>query len=395
MNTGSQKANENNHFASAWPIARPSVAQAKRVIIKLGTSVITDAESRLANDRVNALIATAAAARGAGREVILVSSGALGLGSEVLGYEEPPPRRDLRRCCAAVGQAQLVSLYERRFGHYGLVCGQLLVGQGDFDDRDRNLQLRSTLDTLLDRGVVPIINENDAIALEKVPSLTGTSRPVFGENDRLAALIAGCIKADLLVLMTDVSGVFDRDPNQYDDAVLIPTLPERPRGLSFTGPATSASRGGMRTKVEAACIAAEGGCQVVIGSGFDGGVLSHILAGEEIGTWIPALGNLKARKRWIAYSAASRGALHLDAGAVDALTRGRASLLAAGVTQVDGSFRSGEVIELRHPDGSVLGRGLIRFDAQTVSRWAAGEDKDRHPKPLIRRSFLVISGKDD
>jgi len=370
--------------------------------------VITDADGYLASSRLSALVATAVAARQAGREVVLVSSGALGLGCRILGFDEAPTRREQRRACAAVGQTQLVSLYEHRFGLHGIICGQVLVGQGEFDNRERHLKLRRTLDALLQSGIVPILNENDAVGGEQIPSFgsqqdeissstgsnnTVSSNRVFGENDRLAALVAGSLKADLLVLLTDVAGVYDQNPKTHPDARLLPIIIERP-DLSEALAGSTLSRGGMSSKVEAAFIAANSGCQAVIASGRDSGTLSHILAGEEMGSWFPAQGNLDALSRWIAFSTACRGALHLDQGAVHALKAGRASLLTAGVVNAIGDFRAGDVVELRDPAGGLVGRAQIRYPAPEVRRWIYGHPQEAGPKPLIRRTFIVLNNND-
>ncbi|MCB1036309.1 MAG: glutamate 5-kinase, partial [Acidobacteria bacterium] len=337
--------------------ARPEVAAARRIVVKLRSRVLTDEHGFLASSRVSALLATAAAIRQSGREVVLVSSGALALGCKVLGYEVPPNRPDLRRACAAVGQTQLTALYEHRLSLHGLVCAQVLVSESDFDDRGRNLKLRRTLDALLQRGVVPILNENDAVAAAALPSVDGTHRPVFGENDRMAALLAGALKADLLVLLTNVAGVYDKNPATVPEARLLTTIRDSKILTACAGGGSLVSRGGMRSKVEAALIVSSGGCHAVIASGIDAGAFSHLLAGEEVGTWFPARGDLDAMDRWIAYSTATRGVLHLDAGAVDALRRRNASLLAKGLVAVDGDFGPGDVVELRGPNKQLIGRG--------------------------------------
>ncbi len=372
---------------------RPAISEARRIVVKLGTRVLTDKDGYLASARVGALVATAAAIRQSGREVMLVSSGALALGCKVLGYEIPPNRPDLRRACAAVGQTQLTALYEHRLSLHGLVGAQVLVSESDFDDRDRNLKLRRTLDALLQRGVVPIVNENDAIAAADLPSVDGTHRPVFGENDRLAALVSSAVKADLLVLLTNVSGVFDANPLENPEAKLLTTIEDSSVLSACTGAGSLVSRGGMRCKVEAALIASSGGCHAVIASGVDPGVFSHLMAGEDVGTWFPAQGNLDSRDRWIAYSTAIRGVLHLDAGAVRALRERNASLLAKGLVAVDGEFGPGDVVELRGPGRELVGRGLIRFSAAGVDRWRQGKApaEAAGQSTLIRRNFIVLA----
>jgi glutamate 5-kinase len=216
---------------------------------------------------------------------------------------------------------------------------------------------------------------------------------VFGDNDKLSALVAAELDADLLVLLTDVPGVYDRDPRSDPEARLLPRVDDPERLVTATGgPASTASRGGMKSKVEAAAVASRAGCQAVIASGRDPGVLAQVLAGREVGTWFPARGALDARRRWIAFAVATRGTLHLDEGAVEAVRRRGASLLAAGVRRVEGRFRRGDVVELRDPAGRLIGRGMMHWDAETTRRWCDGhppiEVKNRDA--LIHRRHLVL-----
>jgi len=386
-------------------IERQDVADARRVVVKLGTRVLTYDAGGLALARMFEVIEAIAHACDAGREVILVSSGAVGFGVQALSLDETP--RDLagRQACAAVGQGRLMGLYEAGFGRLDRRVGQILLSQSDFDDRLRYLNLRNTLDTLLAHGVVPIVNENDAVSTEElvlrglpVDGTSDKSSPaVFGDNDRLSALVASHLGAELLVLLTDVDGVYDRDPRAHPDAERLDTL-----ALTTDVEASDAhgatSRGGMRSKVDSARIAARAGCHAVIASGREPGTLAAVLAGEAVGTWVPSVGSLSARRRWIAWAAASRGVLHLDAGAVRALRRGSASLLAIGVTGVDGAFDKGDVVELRGPRGALVGRAMVPQHSDRVRERCAGETAPDGPgrggvrslPPLVRREFLVL-----
>ena len=366
--------------------ARPAVAAAQRVVLKLGTRVLTNDGGRIALARLAGIVETAAELRTAGREVLIVSSGAVALGRDVLGLAVTPSQLEARRACAAVGQTRLMGLWQDAFAHFGLTCGQVLLTSQDFDDRARYLALRSTLRSLLARGVVPILNENDAVAAGE------RHAGVFGDNDRLSALVAAKLDADLLVLLTDVEGVYDRNPRCHDDARLVPQVESAEFDVDVAGRGSGVGRGGMQSKVEAAQIAARGGCQAVVASGRAADHLARVLAGEEVGTWFPARGVLAARRRWIAFAAAARGALHLDAGAVEALRHRGASLLSAGVVKMEGEFRAGDVVELRGPDGATIGRGCIPWSAADVRAWRAGA-----PRPgagtgqcLIRRHQFVL-----
>ena len=366
-------------------VARPEVIEAKRVVVKIGTRALLNEGGALAHSRLVQVVSTLAGLRQGGREVVIVSSGAVGLGRAELSDTGFDPGAEV---CAAVGQGILIGTYQRAFGLLGLSCGQVLLSQRDVDDRSRSVRLGETLSGLLRQGVVPIVNENDTVELGLGIETTEGVQSAFSDNDRLAALIAGLLGADLLVVLTDVHGVCDRDPTQHDDASLIETVDFGQEGVEITvaenqGP----GRGGMASKLSSAAIAARGGCGVVIASGRAAGSLSRLLGGEAIGTWIPPHGRLLARDRWIAFSPVARGFLELDEGAVTALRERGASLLATGVVSLGGEFKAGDVIELRDPDDLAIGRAHIRYDALTVVEWLNSEPRGI---TVIRRSDIVL-----
>ncbi|MFT5680281.1 MAG: glutamate 5-kinase [Myxococcota bacterium] len=372
---------------------RAAIEKAERLIIKLGTRVLTHDDGSLALSRLFSVIEVAASWRRGGREVLIVTSGAVGLGRDALGFDQTPTELSERQACAAVGQSRLMRLYQEGFDQLSVPCGQVLLTQGDFDDRLRCLNLRATLLTLLRRGVVPVINENDAVSTEELAFIEGESRPVFGDNDKLSALVAAELGADLLVLLTDVEGIYARDPRIDPSAPLLHTV--RPEDtIEAGGPLTAASRGGMASKLEAAQIAARSGCHAVIASGRRIGALAAVLAGEEVGSWLPAEEALGARRRWIAFAAAPRGRLLLDAGAVLALNQRGASLLAAGVVGVEGVFAAGDVVVLVGPDGVEVGRGAVGCDADTARLWCAGKPPEgvRNHNALVHRDHMVLQG---
>jgi glutamate 5-kinase len=371
--------------------ARPALAEAKRTVLKIGTRVLTRRNGRPALSRLFAVVEAAADLRAAGREVIVVSSGAVGFGGEVLGRSRPPEELEERQACAAVGQTRLMALYQEGFSRLGLTCGQVLLTQSDFGDRVRYLNLRSTMIALLRHGVVPIVNENDAVSTEELAFVEGESRHIFGDNDKLSALVAAKLDAELLVLLTDVDGVYDKDPRTNHGARLLSEVRD-PDSLEATGKGTPLARGGMRSKVEAATIATKAGCHAVVASGLDSTVLARVLAGDTVGTWFPARKTLPARQRWLAFAAAPRGVLELDAGAVVAVRGGRASVLAAGVTRCEGNFKQGDVVELCGPNGVAFGRGIVFCDAATARQWCNGRRPSgvRNHDALVHRDHLVL-----
>jgi glutamate 5-kinase len=374
-------------------VARPPVAAARRIVLKLGTRVVAYEDGRLALPRIFSVIDTAVRLREEGRDVLIVSSGAVGLGMDALGFNEVPNDLEERQACAAVGQTRLMGLYSEGFQRMGHRSGQVLLTRGDFEDRVRYLNLRSTLTTLLGHGVIPIINENDAVSTEELAYVEGERQPLFGDNDSLSAQVAAKLEADLLVLLTDVEGVFDRDPREERDARLLERIEPGDREASEVGGSGSAvGRGGMRSKFEAASRVARGGCHAVIASGLAPEHLPRLFAGESVGTWFPASGALQGWQRWIAFAATPRGALVLDEGAVHALRERGASLLAAGVDEVDGDFEQGDVVDLLSMSGEAVGKGIVYCDAETARRWCGGTPPEgiRNHEALVHRDHLVL-----
>ncbi|MEL7058663.1 MAG: glutamate 5-kinase [Acidobacteriota bacterium] len=372
----------------ARPPVRPEIEAAQRVVVKIGTRALADAQGELRLDRLGGLVTALADLRDAGREVLVVSSGAVGLGRKLLGVPLDSDAPPVLHACAAAGQGRLVGAWEQALSRHSLVCAQVLLTEEDFDHRRRCLELRETFARLFDLGAVPLVNENDVVAHGALSSMT-TRRAVFTDNDRLAALLAAELEADLLVLLTDVDGVLDADPRQAPDARRLPTLENVAELLDRLDatPGSALGRGGMRSKVEAARLAARAGAQAVVAHADD---LDLVTAGADAGTWLPASTAPRARRRWIAWAAAARGTLLLDAGAVRALRERGASLLPVGVTAVEGSFAAGDVVELRDPSGAVIGRGRLGFDAATVRAWCRGLAPDGEHNCLLRRDDVFL-----
>jgi glutamate 5-kinase len=374
-------------------VDRGCLTGVRRLVVKVGTRVLSAGGRRFDESRLEGLVRQVAPLAREGREVLVVSSGAVGLGAEVLGLHEPPERLEDRQACAAVGQARLMQLYQERFRRHDVVCAQVLLTESDFLDRRRYLNLRATLVNLLRRRVVPIINENDTVSVDELVYLEQGTRPVFGDNDRLSALLATKLDAELLLIITDVGGVYDRDPKAHPDARLLDRVddPDALAGLA-TGPTAAWGRGGMQSKIEAARVASRAGCHAIIASGSEEDPVLRALRGEPVGTWFPARDTLDARQRWIAFAARPEAVLHLDDGAVAALRDGKRSLLAAGVVRVEGKFRRGEVVELRAADGRLVGRGMTSCDVETARAWGAEgrRTEERSEQPLVRHERLVL-----
>jgi glutamate 5-kinase len=344
---------------------RAEIAAAGLIVVKVGTRVLTGPDGLLDEARIESLGRQFDAILAAGRRVVLVSSGAVGAGMGRMGISKRPQELAHLQAVAAIGQSCLIEAYERVLRAHGRHAAQVLLVADDLKHRTRYLNIRNTLRALLDYGAVPIINENDTVSVEEL-------RTSFGDNDRLAALVATLLGAPLLVLLSDVQGLFDRHPSEPGASRLdiVPRIDETVAGLARDR-AGGLSKGGMASKIAAAAIVTEAGGSCVIASGRDDGVLERICRGESEGTLFPGReSTMPAWKRWLGWSADPRGTVTVDAGAREAvLARGR-SLLAAGVTAIDGSFETGDVISLATADGRVFARGLVNYPVEELRRIA-------------------------
>lgn len=353
---------------------RAKLRDAGLIVLKLGTGILTDRRNRLAVGRVRQLVGQVARARKAGREVVVVSSGAVGAGMEALGLERMPARLEDLQACAAVGQSRLMSVYQELFGEAGLSVGQVLLTHDDLAHHDRHLNARNTLMALLERDVVPIINENDAVSFTEL---------TVGDNDRLSALVAALLPADLLVLLTSAEGVMCNYGKR--NAKLISTVRKIDDSLrkQARGTKSRTSIGGMASKIDAADMAVRSGISVVIASGTQRGALGKILAGEVVGTLFLPAKKMKGRKRWIAFFHHPTGALVVDDGAKAALRERGKSLLLPGVARCEGEFAEGDVLKICDADGTEFARGIARAArAEAESGEAA--------KVVVHRDDLVI-----
>lgn len=343
-------------------MGRERLGQARRWVIKIGSSLVTARGRGLDADAIRAWTAELAALHADDVEVLLVSSGAVAEGMSRLGWTRRPHALHSLQAAAAVGQMGLVQAYEAAFKAHGIRTAQILLTHDDVADRQRYLNARSTLRALAELRVVPIVNENDTVANDEFR---------FGENDTLAALVANLVEADVLVMLTDTEGLYERDPRQYPDArVVHEGVAGDPELTAIAGGAGSAwGRGGMATKVDAAARAARSGTASVIAPGHEARVLARLHAGETIGTLLePQQEPLMARKRWLANQLRVGGRLVVDAGAARALRERHVSLLAVGVQAVSGSFRRGEVVACVDPGGVEVARGLVNYSADEIER---------------------------
>jgi glutamate 5-kinase len=339
----------------------PSLNDFRRIVIKVGSSLLVDsAAGRLKRGWLDSLAADLAALHADRCDVLVVSSGAIALGRAVLKLPRGALKLEDSQAAAAVGQIALARCWAESLGARGLTAGQVLVTLGDTEERRRYLNARSTIAKLLEWRSVPVINENDT---------TATTEIRYGDNDRLAARVASMMSADLLVLLSDIDGLYDKPPGQGSDAKLVPLVARiTPEIEAMAGASGSElSRGGMFTKIEAGKIATSAGAHMVIASGRVAHPLQAILIGAPCTWFLTPANPVTSRKRWIAGSLEPRGALVIDAGAVRALRSGK-SLLPAGVIKIEGTFERGDAVLVRGPDGNEVGRGLIAYDAADADR---------------------------
>jgi glutamate 5-kinase len=360
------------------------------IVAKIGTSSLTDLRGEIRHEAIAKLCVEVAQLRAAGHRVIVVTSGAIGAGLPALGLggEKRPRDSVTLQALSAVGQSRLMGVYGDALSEHGLVAGQVLLAPLDFIERRQYLQARGTLLRLLELGVVPIVNENDAIADDEIR---------FGDNDRIAALVAHLVGAELLVLLTDAPGLLSADPRLDPSASLIEEIVEIDKSLEAVagGPGTVGASGGMASKVAAAKIAAWSGVRTVIAAAERQGVLADAVTGTSgVGTIVlPHERKLPARKLWIAFAVASAGSLGVDAGARVALERGGVSLLPAGVVQVDGDFDADDAVEITDPDGAVFAKGIVRAPAAVVRDVAGRRSTDLPdgvPRYLVHADDLVM-----
>ena len=339
----------------------PTLVDFRRIVVKVGSSLLVDAQAgRLKEAWLASLTADLAALHRDKRDLLVVSSGAIALGRAVLKLPGGPLKLEDSQAAAAVGQIALARTWTEALARHDITAGQILVTLGDTEERRRYLNARSTIDTLLQWRAVPIINENDTVA---------TSEIRYGDNDRLAARVATMVSADVMVLLSDVDGLYDAPPDTIPSARHVPYVARiTPEIEAMAGAAGSElARGGMQTKLEAARIATNAGTHMVIASGRIEHPLRAIAEGARCTWFLTAANPVTARKKWIGGALEPKGTLTIDAGAVAALRRGK-SLLPAGVVRVDGAFARGDAVVIRGPDGAEIGRGLCAYDAEDAQK---------------------------
>jgi glutamate 5-kinase len=342
----------------------PFVSSPGTVVVKVGTNVLADAAGTLDAERIRSLADQIQRARAKGWRVVLVSSGAIGAGVGQLQLGARPTDLPHLQACAAVGQTALMQLYQNALAPHGILPAQILLIASDFDHRTRYLNVRNTISTLFEYGCLPVINENDTVSVAEIK---------FGDNDHLAAMVANLLQAPLLVLLTNVDGLYNGDPRTDPAAVLVPTVPHIDRGITDLAQETKSAlgTGGMKSKLKAARLATAAGGAVIMANGSRDGVLDEVLGGEAVGTlFLPHGEGVPALKRWIGYTARPKGTLTVDDGARRAIAEKGRSLLPVGVRGVAGNFGKGDLVTVVDAAGVEIARGLSNYSAADAARIA-------------------------
>ncbi|MGH7771518.1 MAG: glutamate 5-kinase [Candidatus Binatia bacterium] len=362
--------------------------RAHRTVIKIGSQILSS-RGGIEEGRIKGLVQDLAALHDQGKEVVIVSSGAVAAGMSRLGLKEKPRTIPEKQALAAVGQIKLMALYERYFSRFNKSVAQVLLTHEDLADRQRYLNAKHTFQTLLESSIIPIVNENDTVAIEEMK---------FGDNDHLSSLVATLLEADLLVMLSDVEGIYDRDPRLHDGARLIPLIADvKGSKKSFTGESQSLyGTGGILSKVSAAEQAAAAGIPTIIANGLEAGILSKVFdLHEEVGTLIlPEENRLASRKHWIAYNLKTSGEIVVDQGAYEALVKKGKSLLPSGLREVRGSFGVGECVRCLDLQGREFARGLVNYSAQELNQ-IKGLHTSGIEKALGYKAYDEIIHRDD
>lgn len=371
----------------------------KRIVFKFGTNVLRNDEGYISLARIYSFIEAIAKYKKMGKEVLVVTSGAVGLGAKKINATDLS-EVSLKQACAAIGQSQLMSIYEDGFSKFDIVTAQILLTEEDFSNRRRYLNLRSTLDTLLKYNVVPIINENDTVSSDELKLLYDVTQISFSDNDKLSALVASELDADLLIILSDINGLYDDNPKINPNANFIHEVFEVTKEIESLGlDASKGGRGGMKTKLQAAKIVTRSGCALIIANGKTPNVLNNIFTTKEKTIFYPVEENneLNTKKRWIAYATTIIGKLVVNAGAKKAIIEKESSLLPIGVTKVINNFKKGDIVSIIDENGEEFARGIINYNSKDTIK-IIGKHSDsileilgyKNYDALITRDYIVL-----
>lgn len=374
---------------------REKFIEAKRIVIKLGTNVLRGDDGHVSLPRVFSFIEDISNLVHDGKEVIVITSGAVGLGKKRLGLDSTEGTA-LKQACAAIGQSKLMSIYETGFDTYGLVAAQILLTEDDFSIRTRYLSLRTTLNKLLELGVIPVINQNDTVSTIEIAPRYANMQVCFSDNDKLSALVASELDADLLIILSDVDGLFDKNPKTNPDAKIIREVPEVTDEIYALGTdASEGGRGGMRTKLKAARLVTRFGGKVLIANGKVPFIIKKIFNGEDYGTmFLPQNEDLSDKKRWIGYATNILGGIMVNSGAKKALINETKSLLPIGVVKIINEFNKGDVVSIVDENNEEFARGIVNYNSEACTK-LVGSHSDNIMDILGFKNYDAIITRDN
>lgn len=374
---------------------RKKITQANRIVIKFGTNILTNEEGEVSLPRVYSFIEDVSKLKKNGKEIILVSSGAVGLGKKKLKVDSTDAIA-MKQACAAIGQSKLMSIYESAFDQYDLVVAQILLTEDDFSQRKKYLSLRTTLNKLLELNVIPIINQNDTVSTIELDELYNDLQVCFSDNDKLSALVASELDADLLVILSDIDGLFDSNPKTNPDAEIIPVVENVTQEiLNYGESASLGGRGGMKTKLEAARLVTRSGGTVIIANGKTPSVINQIFSENEIGTiFLSHDEMLSGKKRWIGYATNVLGKLIVNYGAKKAILEKETSLLPIGVVDVVNEFKKGEVVSILDENEREIARGIVNYNSKDCKK-IIGAHSDDIAKILGYKNYDAVVTRDN
>lgn len=374
---------------------RKQFIDAKRIVIKLGTNILRNSDGNVSLPRIFSFIEDISALVKLGKEVIVITSGAVGLGKKRLGLEDTSGTA-LKQACAAIGQGKLMSIYEEGFDTYGLVAAQILLTEDDFSIRTRYLSLRTTLNKLLELGAIPVINQNDTVSTIEIAPGYEDMQVCFSDNDKLSALVASELDADLLVILSDIDGLFDANPKENPNAKIIHEVDEvTDEVMALASGVSSGGRGGMATKLEAARMVTRFGGKMLIANGTIPYIIKKIFNGEEYGTmFLPQNQNMSDKKRWIGYATNIIGKIVVNNGAKRALTEKEKSLLPIGILEVINEFNKGDVVSILDEDKKEFARGIVNYNSASCKK-VVGRHSDNILEILGFKNYDAIITRDN
>jgi len=372
------------------------IQNAKRIVIKFGTNVLTNSDGNIALSRIYSFIEDIAKLKKQGKEIIIVTSGAVGLGAKKLKLNEIPNLVSIKQACAAVGQSKLMYFYEDGFDKFDIVTAQILLTEDDFSIREKYLSLRDTLSRLLELDVIPIINQNDTVSPNELRSYKDNETKVcFGDNDKLSALVTSELDADLLIILSDIDGLFDQDPRKNPNAKLITEVKEITPEIEALGfEASKKGRGGMKTKLEAAKVVSRSGNYMIITNGKKPNAIENIFNENFVGTVFLPVETLSSKKRWIAYATNITGSIKVNDGAKKALVKDCSGLLPAGITAIHNEFDRGDVVSIIDKDDVEFAKGMVNYSSIDCEK-LLGQHSDNIEKILGYKNYDNLISRDN